>query len=134
MEYKGYTIEVVGKTENGRAYLVDVKATKGAEVKERQFDGIVSLAGLRSAVKGWIDTDELKAGLPDSGNLDFTEPEMVETVKTKAELDKESYDKNRERLRVIMELVRDGVFTGNETQIVNLQNKVKTNFKVEYLG
>jgi hypothetical protein len=27
-----------------------------------------------------------------------------------------------------------GVFTGTETQIVNLRNKVKNNFKVEYLG
>lgn len=133
MQYKGYTIEVLGKTENGRAYLVDIKATKGATVLDRQFDGIVSHEGIKSAVKSWIDNEELKVSLPASGVLDFTEPEQEEAVPTAAELAKTAYDTDRERLRVLMELVRDGVFTGTETPITALQAKVKEDFKVEYL-
>lgn len=134
MQYKGYTIEVVGRTENGRAFLVDVKATKDDDVKERQFDGIVSIDGLRGAVKGWVDTEELKITLPDRGVVDFTEPTPELVQPTQAELDKAEWDRDRERLRIVMELVRDGVLSADATQVTALQTKVRNGLKSAYIG
>lgn len=58
----------------------------------------------------------------------------IEAVPTTAELARIEWDADRNKLRTLMELVRDGVFTGSEAQITDLQTKVKAGFKVGYLG
>ncbi len=65
---------------------------------------------------------------------DFTPDAEVVVVPTAAELASTEWDSDRSKLKTLMELVRDGVFTGSETQITALQTKVKTGFKVGYLG
>lgn len=68
---------------------------------------------------------------------DITDLVVVEDAPvepTVAELARTAYDKDRGNLTTIMELVRDGVFTGTEKQITDLQAKVRQGFKAEYLG
>lgn len=130
MEYKGYTIEILGRTENGRAFLVDVRATQGSEVKERQFDGIVSIAGLKSAVMNWIDTEELKTTLPDSGVIDFTPPPTPEPEPVDEE--REAWTKDWQQLQKVQRLSEHGVEILTSTQKTALASRVRTNFKPEY--
>lgn len=65
-------------------------------------------------------------------DIDYTEPEPE--AKSETELAREQWDKDRSQLSMVMELVRDGVFTGTEKQITDLQTKVRSGFKVEYLS
>lgn len=66
--------------------------------------------------------------------IDINLPPVVDVPPTQAELDRKEWDVDRLHLKTSMELVRDGVFTGTEKQITNLQAKVKAGFKVEYLS
>lgn len=56
-------------------------------------------------------------------DLTVTNPEPQPP--TQAELDRAAFNEDRAQLHNLMEMVRDGVFTGTETQIKNLQTKVK---------
>lgn len=64
---------------------------------------------------------------------DLTVAPETPPVQTQAEIDRAEWFVNRNKLKTLMELVRDGVFTGTEKQITNLQTKVKNDFKVTYL-
>ena len=134
--YKQWTIEVTQKLadpQNRGAWIIDVEATKGDETLIRNFHGIISQDMLTQAVKGWIDTVESAKTVTDS--IDLTVPVVEEAPKpTKAELDKQEWDKDREQLRVVMELVRDDVFPANDARVTALQAKVRSGFKVGYLG
>lgn len=133
MQYKNWTIEVKGRTPNGRAFLVDVKATQGSEVKERQFDGIVSIAGLKSAVMNWIDNDELAASLPATGVIDFTPPTPEEPAPPTAdELAREAWTKDWQQLQAVTKLEANGVVILSAAQKTALVAKVRTGFRVEY--
>ena len=68
-----------------------------------------------------------------TGVVDITAPVDTPVPPTQSELDKAAWQSEREKLRQLIELVRDGVFSGTETQIVNLKAKVKADFKPAYL-
>lgn len=133
MQYKNWTIEITGKTENRYGYLIDVKATQRDIEKTRQFDGIVSQEGLKSAVINWIDNEELKASLPSSGVIDFTPPTPAEpTPPTADELAREEWTKDWQQLQAVTKLEANGVNILTAAQKTALVAKVRTNFKVEY--
>jgi regulatory protein YycI of two-component signal transduction system YycFG len=134
--YREWVCEVTQKIEdnvNKGAWIIDVSATKGEETMARNFHGIISQAMLTQAVKGWIDTVESAKAV--TTEVDLTTPVVEEpTPPTQAELDRQAWEKDKNTLRQLQDLVDMGVFTGTETQIVNLRTRVKNNFKVEYLG
>jgi regulatory protein YycI of two-component signal transduction system YycFG len=134
--YREWKITVTQKIEDNKnkgAWIIDVSAVKGDETLVRNFHGIISQAMLTSAVKGWIDTVESAKTVTDS--IDLTEPVKEEPVPpTQAELDKQAWEADKNKLRQLQDLIDMGVYDGTETPIVNLRNKVKTNFKTEYLG
>jgi hypothetical protein len=125
------TTEIIGKGD--RDASVKVTATKDGTTIDRTFTGVTSHEGLKSAVKSWLQNYENIQSV-EAGTIDLTEPipEVVEP--TQAELDKADWDKDRERLRVLMELVRDGVVPSNDTRVTALQTKVRSGFKPAYLG
>jgi hypothetical protein len=133
--YKQWEIEVTQKIEDNKnkgAWIIDVSAAKGDETLVRNFHGIISQAMLTQAVKGWIDTVESAKEV--TTDVVLTEPVVEPTPPTQAELDRQAWEKDKSTLRQLQDLVDMGVFTGTETPIVNLRNKVKTNFKTEYLA
>jgi len=71
---------------------------------------------------------------PVTGDITILPAEPTPTAPTQAELARTGYDSSRNKLKTLMDLVRDGVFTGTEAQITALQAKVKADFKPEYLG
>jgi hypothetical protein len=131
--YKGWTITVTQRIEDNKnkgAWIIDVEATNGRESMARNFHSIISQAMLTQAVRGWIDTTESAKEV--STDLDFTEPVAPEPAPVDTE--REDWNKDREQLRVVMELVRDGVFPANDARVNALQAKVRSGFKVGYLG
>jgi hypothetical protein len=133
--YREWECEVTQKIEdnvNKGAWIIDVSATKGEETMTRNFHGIISQAMLTSAVKGWIDTVESAKEV--TTDVVLTEPVVEPTPPTQAELDRQEWEKDKNTLRQLQDLVDMGVFTGTETQIVNLRTKVKNNFKTEYVA
>lgn len=87
---------------------------------------------IKKRFKHHLDTILNAPAKEDITDLAVVEETTIEP--TAAELARTAYDKDRSNLSTIMELVRDGVFTGTEKQITDLQGKVKRGFKVEYLG
>ena len=87
---------------------------------------------IKKRFKNHLDTILNAPEKEDITDLVVVEETPVEP--TVAELARTAYDKDRGNLTTIMELVRDGVFTGTEKQITDLQAKVRQGFKVEYLG
>lgn len=134
MEYKNWTIEGLQKLEdpkNKGAFIAEMKFTKNGEERIRAFHGLVSQEGLKQAVTGWIDT--LESAKAATLEIDFTEPVVAEPVKTADEIAKEEWQKDRDKLRQVMELVRDGVLPADDIKVAALQNKVRTGFKLAYL-
>ena len=87
---------------------------------------------IKKRFKDYMDTILNAAPKEDITDLVVVEQETV--APTAAELARTTYNADRASLTTIMELVRDGVFTGTEKQITDLQAKVRQGFKVEYLG
>lgn len=109
-----------------------VSFTDGTNTFDRTFRFKLSesIENMKRAVNRALN--ELNTVVEDiTGNIDDV---PAEPTPDQAELDRQEWFLDRSRLQQAMELVRDGVFDGTETQITNLQNKVKTGFKVEYLG
>ena len=111
--------------------MVNVEFTNGTNTfnKEFQFSINATLDEMKRTVKDYLR--ELNFVPPDITDFEYTEPTPV--TPTTAELARQAWETDREKLRKLMELVRDGVFTGTETQIVNLKAKVKADFKPAYL-
>lgn len=130
-----YTIQtyadVVDKEKRRR--IIDVTFTNGEATFVQTFSfGIdTDINVIKKTVAQYLD--ELNYIPPVI--TDFTpvaDPEPVSP--TQAELEKTAWDLDRHNLKTLMELVRDGVFTGTEKQITDLQAKVKADFKVTYLN
>ena len=114
--------------------IVNVEFIDGTNLfsKEMQFRLSETNDAVKRAFKQYLD-EVLNA--PETDDIaDLTYTETTPEAPTKAELDRQAWNEDRQKLATLMELVRDGVFTGNETQIANLQAKIKTGFKVDYLG
>ena len=130
-----YTIQshnsVVDKV--ARRRIVDVTFTNGEATFVKSFSFGVSddLTTIKRIVKQYLD--ELNF-VPEE-LTDFTLEEAPTPVEpTQEEKDKQTWEQDKARLRQLQDLIDLGVFTGTETPIVNLRNKVKTNFKTEYIG
>lgn len=66
--------------------------------------------------------------------VDVKEPVVEEPVLTAQEIAKETWFKNyRKWIKVKTTLIDTGVLTGNETKVLALQNKVKTDFLPAYI-
>ncbi len=128
-----YTKRLIGDTKNIelRRRMVNVEFTNGTVTfnKEFQFKVDESLETIKKVVQEYLD--ELNFVPPTITDLEVVEVTPEEP--TAAEIARAAYDKERAELAVLMELVRDGVFTGTEPQVVNRQNSVRAAFKAEYL-
>lgn len=117
---------------NEETQLMELVDRERIKVQEFRFSIDVEEAKIKAAVKAF--KDELNfTPVPITGAIDDV-PTEAEVVPTADELARTEWDRDRNNLKTLMDLVRDGVFTGSETQITALQAKVKAGFKVGYLG
>jgi hypothetical protein len=129
-----YTIQtyadVVDKEKRRR--IVDVTFTDGVAtfVQNFSFSIDTEIDIIKKTVNQYLE--ELNYVAPEIDDLTPpTEPAPI--LPTPAELARTEWNADRNNLKTLMELVRDGVFTGTEKQITDLQAKVKADFKVTYL-
>lgn len=122
-------ITVINKTKelDGRLRItVSVNGTN----RDYYADNIDSLkAQIRADVRNMQNIDTLDSSVS-SGQIDITE---ATNQPTQAEIDRQTYFNDLSKLRVVSELVSLGVLTGSEQAVITLRNKVKNEFKVEYL-
>jgi len=129
-----YTAKLIGDTKNielrRRMINIEFTSEKHTFNKEFQFSIQDDVDAIKKTVKYYLD--ELNFTPPEIKDLTITEETPVEP--TQAEKDKQAWEKDKATLRQLQDLIDIGVFKGDETPIVNLRAKVKTNFKTEYLG
>jgi hypothetical protein len=109
---------------------VEVTATKGETTLTRKFDRITTEEQLKNEVRRWLQGYESANALSETGSLDIT-PDTP--TRTQAEIERDEWYQDLGNLRFAQELITLGVLTGTETPVVNLRNKVKTNFKAGYI-
>jgi hypothetical protein len=130
-----YTIQshsdVVDKEKRRR--IVDVTFTDGRAtfVQAFSFGVETEVETIKKTVKQFLD--ELNYVPPALTNLEPVTP-AEPTPPTKAELGKQEWDANWNKLQMVDKLIASGVLTGAETQIVALRKKVKDDFKPAYLA
>ena len=108
---------------------VKVTAVSGQTTIDRTFTGVKSPEGLKEAVRSWLDAYEDIQTFED-GDLDITEETPTPTT---PDADRVAYDEEREKLRRVMELVRDGVLAEDNAQVTALQTSVRNKFDITYL-
>lgn len=132
-----WAVELLSKTidSSSRRILVSARLTNGAEVINKTFDFplYTTLEQIKRVIKQF--TDEVDAGVNlfqevPTGVVDMT---GVISGSTAEQLAFEAWLRDVLRLEKLDRLINIGVFTGTETQIVNLRNKVKTDFKVSFV-
>lgn len=118
------------KTTRRRTIVVEFK--NGEELLSQSFSFSIDtdLVTIKKTVKNYLD--ELNY-VPPIFDGDLTIPDETPSEPSAAELAKQEWQSDRDKLKTLMELVADGVFTGDETQIKNLQTRVRTNFKPTFL-
>ena len=133
-----YTAKLLGESSNKQTqrHTVTIEFSEGVHVFPKDFSfGLgTSLEVMKKVVKTYLD--EINLVIPEIPlNTDMTAVTAeTPTAPTQAELDKQAWEKDRADLRIVMELVRDGVWTGAELPVKNLQAKVRDGFKAGYLG
>ena len=131
-----YTAKLIGDTKNIelRRRMVNVEFTDGNTTFNREFQFRVdeTIETIKRTVKQYLD--ELNTTPADITGSITDVPVVEEPVKTAKELAKEAWDADWAKLQAIQPYIDAGVFTGTETAIVTLRNKVKTGFKAEDLG
>lgn len=117
-----------------RRRVLTVEFTDGVETitKSFQFKIDEEVLVMKRIVKQYLD--EVNFVPPEiTGDIaDCTEP--VDVTPTQAEIEKTAWEADKAKLNQLQELITLGVFNGTETQIVNLRNKVKANFKPSFLN
>ena len=130
-----YTATLIGDTKNIelRRRMVNVEFTNGTHTfaKEFQFRIDETLEIMKRAVKSYLD--ELNFTPPEITDLEPA-PEAAPEKPTAEEIARTDWEAGFAKLEKVKRLIDCGVLTGSETQIVTLRNKVKTDFKPEYLS
>ena len=131
-----YTATKLGESTNQQMQrrIVTVRFDNGGgHIFERDFSFGLSTSSetIKKTVKEYLD--EINLVIPVVTDFNPA-PDTVPPAPTPTELDRAAWTKKRDQPSTLMLLVRDGVFTGNETQVTNLQTEVRTGFKAAYLN
>jgi len=131
-----YTATKLGGTvdRQTRQIIVTVRFADGESQFDRDFKfGLnTTVEEQKLLVKRFLDDLNKPTVSFADGEVDFTG--VVESTPTQAELDKQEWFRDFNRLERVQILIDLTVLTGNETAVTNLRNKVKTNFKPAYIA
>lgn len=134
-----YTVIITGKTLNRlqNSLVVNIDVTTNGET----FPVNLSLASnstfvdVQRAIKRYIErleaADTAIAAITE-GAIDLAT--VSEETQTQAQIDKVNWFANFRKLEQVQKLITLGALTGNETQVVNLRNSVKDDFKPAYIA
>lgn len=68
------------------------------------------------------------------GALDFSDIADTKPIATQAEIDKQDWFRDFERLKKVQDLINLGVLTGTEPAVTTLRTKLTTGFKPAYIA
>lgn len=88
---------------------------------------------IKLAIKKYKDELNLPV-VPLSGDVSEVTESAAPASPTRAELDRQQWERDFARLEKVKRLIDCGVLTGQEAAVVTLRNKVKADFKAAYLG
>jgi hypothetical protein len=132
-----YTAKIKNKVLEFGILTVYVEFTDGTNVvvewcKPQDEDGLKYWVKSRLAQLNSSQVIDGKFNIDDE--IDVADPVVTPPVLTQAQIDEAEWLKDyRKWVAVKKNLIDTNVLTGNETQVVALLNKVKTNFKPAYL-
>ena len=133
-----YTATKLGHTDDKQTQrrIVTIEFSDGEHefVKDFSFRLTDTIEVMRKTIGSYLTELNATPEVLEDGLVDTTVEAEVPVEKTADELAKEEWDADWAKLLAIQPYIDAGVFTGSETPIVNLRNKVKTGFKPEYLG
>lgn len=136
-----YTTKIIEKTiqRSAKRVVVKVEFTKDgvSDVEEFSFGFTsFSLDALKKAIN--IHLDALQKAENEvlnvkTGVIDTTITEPAPILPIQAEIDREKWIKGFDVLQNLKPLIDNGILTGSEPKIVALKNRLKTDFKPEYI-
>lgn len=134
-----YTATKLGDTvdKQTRRRVVTIKFSDGVSEFNKDFSFSIDteVTTIKKTIKDYLDEINFVPVVLADGTVDFSDiPADSTPPPTTNELEKTAWQSKRTKLKELMELVRDGVFTGSELQITDLQAKVKADFKPAYLS
>lgn len=135
-----YTATITGKSiqRAAKRVVVDVEFTNGTDSFTESFSfGLqVTSDELKRAIKTFADRLEaIQANIEQVAPLGVVDTStVVDVVSTAAELAKSEWFRGFGRLEQVQRLIELGVLTGAEQPVVNLRNKVKTDFRATYVA
>lgn len=132
-----YTAKILNKDNVGGAIRVFVEFTDGTKTIT---DSCIpqNEEGFRFWVKSRLETfnaaPEIETKYADGTTVDVGDTVVTPPTPTVAEIARDEWLQNYYKwLKVKTTLIDTGVLTGNETKVLALQNKVKTNFLPAYI-
>lgn len=133
-----YKAKILSKSINhpARQYTVEVEFTDGTNtiVQKMPFGFDIDLETVKQTIKRYataLSTAEQSANNVPVGDVDLAT--VTEPTVTRDEQAFADWMRNFTRLQNVQQLIACGVFTGTETPIVNLRNKVRTDFKPTFI-
>lgn len=129
-----WTAKFVSKQQTTNGLRVVVNFINGTEFIQKDYYMVSpSIDLLKQIVKNEIDALSKRDNfsLTDGQDIDITV--VSPPGPTQEDLDRKTYSLDMEKLRKTIELVNFGVFSGTETQIQTLRNKIKAEFQASYL-
>lgn len=114
--------------------IVTVRFTEGEHTFDKDFPFALTatLDEIKRVIKNFLDQINTAPVTPADGALDLSG--VADPVPTAAELAKQEWFRDFARLERVAKLIELGVLMGNETPVVNLRDKVRTNFKPAYVA
>lgn len=131
-----WSAKIIGKSKSRGTITLKVEYTDGTEVFSEDY---VSSAGanaewLKNIVRGRIQGYESAYAFADSLSLESAVDTTAPAAPTQAEQDLKVFVEKYQRWCSVKRAIDAGILTGNETQVQNLLNDVKTLFKPAYLA
>jgi hypothetical protein len=129
-----YTAKIISKTIDNGVPVVTVEFTNGVTVVQESVKP-QDLTGFKYWVKSRLATFNADIAYQIGEDVDVTDPVVTPPTPTQAELDEASWRGRLAKMKWVQEnLIDTGVLTGSETQVVNLRNGLKTDFKASYIA
>jgi hypothetical protein len=133
-----YTAKIISKTIDNGVPVVTVEFTNGVTVVQESVKPS-NMEGFKAWVKGRLsvfdESEKLPTDYPVDTPIDVADPVVTPPAQTQAQIDEASWRERLAKLKWVHEnLIATGVLTGSETQVVNLKNGLKTDFKASYIA
>lgn len=129
------TAKSFDKDQNQILLTVDFSDGTNTVTRQMRFGGDFTFDAIKRNLKlvaSMLDAGATNVATISTGEIDLTT--VSNETRTAQEIAAADWLRNFERLQKVQVLVDLGILTGNETAVVNLRNKLSTDFKPAYIN